>query len=490
MEARPPRPMSTSTPMATDLHRWAVAACSGLGMFLVALDVSVNVALPTITSHFDTDVRTIQWIIVSFVATRAGLALAAGSFGDLFGLKRVFLFGTLCYTAAVTGIAFSPDLGPVFALRVLQGIGAGSLFAAGPALAGRAFSRDQRGMAMGLATGSSALGTLAGTLGTGYLVGVWGWEVAFLGRVPFCALAFVLGWLVLREEPPTTGHRSFDLLGSGMLVAATVALVLGLHMGGRTGWGSPQVIAALVASPPLFGLFVLSELRAVWPVLDLSLLLLPAFRAACSGSFFIQLGAFVIWFIFPFYVAEALGSGTLVLGIMMALMAGANTVASGVSGWLSDHVPPRVVNLVGACTVAGGLGWMSTLDGASSTAEVGVRIAVVGLGMGSFQASAYSMVLKVLPPTRFGTGSGSISLSQSMGSVLSVALGGLAFALWSDHHAAALAGQGLSEESIDVKALVLSFQDTFRLGTYVSLAGIVVLILAHLGSKAPDAGLE
>ena len=133
---------------------------------------------------------------------------------------------------------------------------------------------------------------------------------------------------------------------------------------------------------------------------------------------------------------------------------------------------------------------MSMLDGASSTGDVGVRIAVVGLGLGSFQASAYSMVLKAVPATRFGTGSGSISLSQSMGSVLSVALGGLAFALWSDHHAAALAAQGLPEESIDVNALVLAFQDTFRLGTYVSLAGIVVLVLAHLGWRAPAAGLE
>ena len=482
--------MSATAPASARMYRWAVAACSGLGMFLVALDVSVNVALPTITSHFDTDIQTIQWIIVSFVATRAGLALAAGSFGDVFGLKRVFLFGILCYTVAVTGIAFSPDLGPVFALRVLQGIGAGSLFAAGPAIAGRAFSRDQRGMAMGMATGSSALGTLAGTLGTGYLVGIFGWEVAFLGRVPFCVLAFALGWLVLRDDSPTTGHRSFDVLGSVTLVGATVALVLAVHMGGRSGWGSPQVIVALAASPPLFALFVYSELKAAWPVLDLRLLLLPAFRAACSGTFFIQLGAFVIWFIFPFYVAEGLGRGPLALGVMMAFMAAAMSVASGVSGWLSDRIPPRHLALAGASIVAGGLGWMSMLDGASSTAEVGARIAVVGLGMGSFQASAYSMVMKAVPATRFGTGSGSISLSQSMGSVLSVALGGLAFALWSDHHAAVLAAEGLPKGSIEVESLVLAFQDTFRLGTYVSLAGIGVLLLAHLGSKVPDVVLE
>ena len=64
------------------------AAAAGLGMFLAALDISVNVALPSITRDFDTDLQTVQWIIVAFIATRAGLVLGAGSFGDRFGLRE------------------------------------------------------------------------------------------------------------------------------------------------------------------------------------------------------------------------------------------------------------------------------------------------------------------------------------------------------------------------------------------------------------------
>jgi MFS transporter, DHA2 family, multidrug resistance protein len=68
------------------------ALAAGLGIFLAALDISVNVALPSIRSDFNTDLQTVQWVIVVFIATRAGLVMGAGSFADRFGLKLVYLF--------------------------------------------------------------------------------------------------------------------------------------------------------------------------------------------------------------------------------------------------------------------------------------------------------------------------------------------------------------------------------------------------------------
>ena len=85
-----------------------VAVAAALGMFLAALDISVNVALPSIRSAFGTDLQTVQWIIVVFIATRAGLVMGAGSFADRFGLGPVYVFGTATYLAAMLAIALSP----------------------------------------------------------------------------------------------------------------------------------------------------------------------------------------------------------------------------------------------------------------------------------------------------------------------------------------------------------------------------------------------
>ena len=470
--------MTTPTQATDRVNLWLVAACAGLGMFLVAQDIAVNVALPTITDHFETDIQTIQWIIVSFVATRAGLAVAAGSFGDLFGLKRVFLAGTLIYMVAVTVIAFSPDLAPVFGLRVLQGIGSGSLYAVAPAIAGRAFSQERRGIAMGVTTAGHSLGYVYGTLGMGFLIGIFGWEAAFLARVPFCVVALVLGWLVLKEDVAPIERRTFDVVGAASLVAGMVSLVLALHIGGREGWTSPLVIAFLVATPVLLSLFVSWELRARWPVLDLRQLRQLSLLAACSSMFSIHLGIFVIWFIFPFYVADALGRGPLFLGSMMAVMAIAMSLAAPITGWVCDRARPSYAALFGTALVVLGLGWMSLLDRSSATGDVAVRIGLTGFGLGVFLAAAYSLALKALPIGLFGTGSGVLSLAQAMGSVVSVAVCGVVFALREDHHITALTDSDLGTELINSEALVLAFQDVFRLGAVLALVGIAVLLLA------------
>ena len=469
--------MAATTPGTARMYRWLVVLCGGLGMFLVSMDIAVNVSLPTITDHFNTDRQTIQWIIVSFVVTRAGLAVALGSFGDLFGLKRVFLAGTLCYTLAIILIAFSPNLASVFGFRVLQGIGAGGLYAVSPAIAGRLFSGDQRGMVMGVTTASNALGTIGGTLGAGALVGAFGWEAAFLGRLPICIVAILLGWLALKDDHARIDGLSFDLMGAATLVAGIVALVLALHIGGRSGWASPLVVGFLVAAPLLLASFVYTELRARWPVLDLRLLRLPPFLAACAGMFVVQMGVFVVWFVFPFYVADALGRGPLFLGAMMAIMAAAMSLASPLAGWLSDRTRPQYVALAGIFVIAFGLAWMGLLDGASSVAEVGSRIAVVGVGQGTFLAAAYSLALKALPYDRFGTGSGTLSLAQAMGWVVSVALGGLAFAILTDHHMAVLDAQGIPAIETEVEALVEAFKGTFHLAALVAVMGVGALLL-------------
>ena len=147
-----------------------VGVAATLGMFLAALDTSVNVALPSMTADLDADLQRIQWVIVAFIATQAALVMGAGSFGDRFGLKPVYVFGATTYLAAMFCIAFSPNLETVVGFRVLQAVGTGCLFAVSPAIAASVFPVERRGLSMGFAVGSQALGMFAGTIGAGFLV--------------------------------------------------------------------------------------------------------------------------------------------------------------------------------------------------------------------------------------------------------------------------------------------------------------------------------
>ena len=190
-------------PTESEPSRWnkvLVGTAATLGMFLAAMDTSVNVALPSMTEALDADLQSIQWVIVAFIATQASLVMGAGSFADRFGLRPVYIFGTTTYLVSMFFIAFSPNLETVVGFRVMQALGVGCLFAVSPAIAAGVFPSHRRGLSMGFTVGSQALGMLAGTIGAGLLVGWLGWEWIFLGRTPFAVIAIIIGIWCLKQR--------------------------------------------------------------------------------------------------------------------------------------------------------------------------------------------------------------------------------------------------------------------------------------------------
>jgi MFS family permease len=189
--------------------------------------------------------------------------------------------------------------------------------------------------------------------------------------------------------------------------------------------------------------------------------------------FLANLGVFVIWFIFPFYVADSVGGGALMLGFMLATLAFFNTIFSGIGGWLCDRFNYLTVGVAGLLLMASGLLAMSLLNTDSDSWEVALRIGIVGTGLGLFQAAAYSLMLGSVPSERFGTASAALSLSQSCGRVLSVAVIGGIFGWRADHHLLEL-GVGADADGL---AFIKAFKDVFVIGSSIGLLGAVVFLV-------------
>ena len=455
-----------------------MAVAATLGMFLASLDTSVNVALPAMTDDLGVDLQSIQWVIVAFIATQAAFVMGAGSFGDRFGLRPIYIFGATTYLASMFFIAFSPNLETLVGFRVLQGVGTGSLFAVSPALAARVFPASRRGLSMGFTVGSQALGMLAGTIGAGFLVGWIGWEWIFLGRTPFAVIAIVLGVYFLegRRKESSDGENAgpaFDVTGAALLVGGLLSLIIGLRLGRSAGWDSPVVLGLLVLAPIFITTFWRVERKAPWPVLPGYLLRIRGFTTSSVSMFLANLGVFVIWFIFPFYVADSVGGGALMLGLMLATLAFFNTIFSGIGGWICDRFNYLPVGVAGLLVMASGLLAMSLLNTDSDSWEVALRIGIVGTGLGLFQAAAYSLMLGSVPSERFGTASAALSLSQSCGRVLSVAVIGGIFGWRADHHLLEL-GVGADADGL---AFIKAFKDVFVIGSSIGLLGAVVFLV-------------
>ena len=460
-----------AAPFKPDQSVWRIltlGSAAALGMMLASLDFSVNVALPAFRDAFGVDLAAVQWVIVVFIATRAGLALGAGAFADRFGLRAVYLFGTAVYLASMVCLSLSPTLEAMVGFRVVQAVGTGCLYSTAPAIAARVFPEQRRGLSMGFTSASLALGMVASTLAAGALVQSYGWPAVYWGRIPLAALALAAGLLSVpgrRVTAPNTdtgaaassaSARRFDLAGATLTLALLLCLMIGLRLGQAIGWTDPAVIALLAAAPVVLAALIAAERRAANPVLPGTLARLGGFRTATLAMFLGHFAQFVIWFIFPFYITDALGRGSVTLGIMLATISTANILSSPIGGWLCDRWNVRPVGALGLCAVAAGLLAMSLLDGASAIWHPAAAIAVVGLGIGWFQSAAYALMLGSVPSERYGTASGAMSLAQASGTVLCVSVVGAVFAALNDHYT----GGGATA----AEAFLLAYRDAFRIG--------------------------
>ena len=261
----------------------------------------------------------------------------------------------------------------------------------------------------------------------------------------------------------------FDLAGAVLVLSVMVCLMIGLRLGQAIGWGAAPVVALLTAAPALLVLLIRVERRAAAPVLPGALLRLPGFQTAVAAMFLGHFSQFAIWFIFPFYITDALGRGPITLGIMLAAMSSCNILSAPAGGWLCDRWGVRPVGSIGLGLTAVGLLAMSLLDGGSAIWHPAAGIAVVGLGVGWFQSAAYALMLGSVPAARFGTASGAMSLAQASGTVFCVSVVGAIFAALSDYYAGGGAGAG--------DAFLLAYRDVFRIGAGTAALSTIVFAL-------------
>jgi EmrB/QacA subfamily drug resistance transporter len=471
----------------SDMRKWLVAGAVGVGLFAGALDNTVNVALPTITQSFNSDLASVSWIIVVFMTTSTSLSVGMGSAGDLFGLKRVFIFGLATYAIAMILMGFAPNLPVLVGLRVLQGIGTSAAGVTGPALVGLAFAAGQRGRGLGVVTSSQAVGGIAAGVVGGILVDAFGWPAIFWARVPVILAALVLAFVVLQGAPAraaaavtrsTLRRERFDKVGATSLLLTVASLLIGLNLIRSQGWSSGLVIGLFIVATVASVVFVVTERRVTRPVIDLRLFRRLGFTSAFLTLLFSTLGTFLIWFIFPFYVADVLGESAKVLGLLLGLMAVCIALAAPVGGWLSDRVYPHKMVTVATVVLVLAMLWISRMGDRSSVVAIAIPLSLIGVGLGILRTSARTLVLSSVPEDRFGTALGALALGGSVGGVTSVALFSMLFSVRIDAHTLRLSSEGMTAAGLELQAFVAAFQDVFLVGAIMICLALVASLMA------------
>ncbi len=398
----------------------------GGALFLAALDFSINVNLPNFRTELGETLISVQLIIIMYHGARSGTGFIAGDVADRIGIKWPLVAGIILYTLAVGLISLQGSLITIVALRIPQGIGVAILFTLGPALVTRAFGQSRRGIGLGVILAAMGAGTLVGTLGGGFLGQQIGWPAIFWARVPIGAILLIttIIWLngKYAEPVPDRSSSRFDLFGSILLFVTLFVLVLAISFARVEGWIDPIPITLFVLSAMLGFAFTRGKKSGLITIIPSGLMDFNGFKPGAASHLLLTVAAFVMWFLFPFYITDVMGGTGLVLGAILALMAAMNLAGSVIGGWLADSIGDRKIIFAGAAITAIGLAMAGTTGDTPAMSAVMLATATLGLGFGIHQAAVYALALRAAPQDHAGAASAALSVTQTIGTVLSIAL--------------------------------------------------------------------
>ena len=177
-----------------DNRKWWTLGAMCFALFMVMLDNTVvNVALPSIQREIHAQLSALEWVINGYTLTFAVLIATGGRLGDIFGRRRMFLYGVIIFavTSATAGLAQDPAM--LIGSRAIQGIGAALMMPATLSIITHAFPAAERGKAIGTWAGVSALALSIGPVIGGFLTEYVSWRAIFFINLPVAVGAVITG---------------------------------------------------------------------------------------------------------------------------------------------------------------------------------------------------------------------------------------------------------------------------------------------------------
>jgi MFS transporter, DHA2 family, methylenomycin A resistance protein len=402
-----------------------MAACFGLLMLYIDLFI-VNVALPTIGHEFHAPLGTASWTISGYVLMIGVLPMGIGRLGDLWGQRAVYLAGVALFSIGSLLCGLSPSITALIIFRVIQGIGAAVMTPGTLAIIIRAFPPRQHGLAIGIYGGISGLGLIAGPVLGGLLVQGESWRWIFFVNVPLGVAALVMALLFVPESREATDSVPVDWLGLLLLSGGLLCLLFGFTRAGDEGWTSMIVMGSCLSGVVLLALFVITERRVRWPLIDLALFRNRPFVMGCLSFFFLSAALFGSQPYWSLFMQNTWVFTPLQGGLAFLPATGLIALFTPLSGLIAQKSGPRLSLLLVLALLAIGLSFFYVVVTLTpqSTYVGGLlpTFLVRGLAIPIVSSCTTLAVMSAVSTKQSGLASGTLGMARNIGTAFGVAV--------------------------------------------------------------------
>jgi EmrB/QacA subfamily drug resistance transporter len=400
---------------------WTFAITS-IALFMVTLDnLVVTTALPVVRKDLNASLAGLEWTVNAYTLTFAVLLLTGAALGDRFGRRRLFTIGLAIFTLGSIGAALAPSIDALVAFRAVQGVGGAIVTPLTLTILSAAVPAEKRGLALGAWGGIGGLAVAIGPLVGGAVVQGISWQWIFWLNVPIGLLLFPLAWRRLAESYGPSDR--LDLRGLALVSAGLLGIVWALVRGNQVGWGSAEIVGALLAGAALVAAFVLWELRAPAPMLPMRFFRNRTFTLTNVVSLLMFFGMFGSIFLFVQFFQTVQGYSPLQAGLRFLPWTAMPIFAAPIAGALSDRVGGARIMALGLSLQAIGLGWIAAVSTPTVPySELVAPFVLAGIGMALFFAPVANVVLGAVRPQEEGQASGANNAIRELGGVFGVAV--------------------------------------------------------------------
>lgn len=447
-------------PKNNEVNKTVLMAVTMTSNFLNPLmGAAVNVALPKISEEFSLDAVSMSWVTMAFLLASAVFLVPLGKIGDMWGRKKIFLYGNIFFTIATFMCALSFSGSFLILSRLLQGVGSAMMFSTSMAIVISAFPPQERGKVIGLNVSAVYVGLSAAPILGGILTETLGWSSLFyINAVASLIITFVIIFKI-KAEWVEARNEKFDWLGTLIYMPSMTALMYGFSK-------LPTTPAIFFTVSGIIGIivFVFIELKNPFPVLNMKLFFKNKIFASSNLSALINYAAtFAVSFVLSLYLQYAKHLTPKEAGLVLITQPILMALVAIYSGRLSDKINPRWLASSGMALSVFGLLMLAFIEKNSSQVYIISSLAILGVGFGLFSSPNTNMAMSSVERKFYGVASATLGTMRTTGMVFSMAIASLSVHIF-------VGEEKINDSNID--SFIQSSQIIFIVFTLLCIIGV------------------